>query len=185
MAEITFPVRAMAAFGVETLLLTNAAGGINPRFKAGEFMRLTDHINFMGANPLRGVEDKAGSPFLDLSAVYDSQLGSNLSAAARKAGLRLHKGVYLAVSGPSYETPSEIRAFKRLGADAIGMSTVPEAIVARHCGLRVAGVSCITNAACSGADQNVSHEEVLEVGGRSAKAASEFLAQFVRHYERG
>ncbi|MGY8654134.1 MAG: purine-nucleoside phosphorylase [Verrucomicrobiia bacterium] len=185
MRDITFPVRALAAFGIETLLLTNAAGGVNPRFKTGEFMQLSDHINMMGRNPLRGVLGKDGPPFLDLSQVYDPKLNFVLANAARKVGLKLHVGVYMAVSGPTYETPAEVRAFKALGADALGMSTVPEAIVARHCGMRVAGVSCITNAACSSADQKVSHEEVLEVGDKSAKIAASFLEEFVRLYERG
>lgn len=184
MRDVTFPVRSLAALGVETILLTNAAGGVNPKFKVGEFMQLSDHINMMGRNPLRGVCGKDGPPFLDLSQVYDPELNFVLANAARKAGLKLHVGVYMAVSGPTYETPAEIRAFKALGADAIGMSTVPEAIVAKHCGLRVAGVSCITNAACSSAGQKVSHEEVLAVGGKSARAAADFLTQCVRLYDR-
>ncbi len=185
MREITFPVRALAAFGIDTVLLTNAAGGINPSVKPGDFMQLTDHINFMGRNPLRGLRDKDGPPFLDLSQVYDPELNFLLANAARKTGVELRKGVYLAVSGPTYETPAEIRAFERLGADAIGMSTVPEAIVARHCGLRVAAVSCITNAACASAAQKVSHEEVLEVGGKAAKSSSAFLETFVKLYDHG
>ncbi len=185
MREITFPVRVMEAFGIETLLLTNAAGGINQGFKPGEFMQLTDHINLMGRNPLRGEQDKDGPPFLDMSQVYDPELNFLLANAARKTGLKLQKGVYMAVSGPCYETPAEIRAFERLGADAIGMSTVPEAIVARHCGLRVAGVSCITNVACIMASQKVSHEEVLAVGGKAAKEAADFLESFVKLHDHG
>ena len=185
MRELTFSVRALAAFGIETLLLTNAAGGINQGFKPGEFMQLTDHINLMGRNPLRGERDKDGPPFLDMSQVYDPELNFLLANAARKSGLKLQKGVYMAVTGPSYETPAEIRAFERLGADAIGMSTVPEAIVARHCGMRVAGVSCITNVACVTASQKVSHEEVLAVGGKAAKEAATFLESFVKLYEDG
>lgn len=185
MREITFPVRALAAFGIETLLLTNAAGGINQGFKPGEFMQITDHINLMGRNPLRGERDKDGPPFLDMSQVYDPELNFLLLNAARKTGVKLQKGVYLAVSGPTYETPAEIRAFERLGADAIGMSTVPEAVVGRHCGLRVAGVSCITNVACVTAAQKVSHEEVLAVGGKAAKEAADFLESFVKLHDHG
>ncbi len=185
MREITFPVRVMAAFGIETLLLTNAAGGVNQGFKAGEFMQITDHINLMGRNPLRGERDKDGPPFLDMSQVYDPELNFLLANAARKTGGKLQKGVYLAVSGPSYETPAEIRAFERWGADAVGMSTVPEAIVARHCGLRVAGVSCVTNVACRSSSQKISHEEVLAVGGKAAKEAADFLESFVKLYDHG
>jgi len=185
MREITFPVRVLAAFGVETLLLTNAAGGINQGFKPGEFMQITDHINFMGRNPLRGERDKDGPPFLDMSQVYDPELNFLLANAARRAELKLQKGVYLGVSGPSYETPAEIRAFEKLGADAVGMSTIPEAIVARHSGLRVAGVSSITNVACITAKNKVSHEEVLAVGGKAAKESVAFLESFVKLYDHG
>ena len=122
MERVTFAVRALAAFGIRDLLLTNAAGGINKKFRAGDFMVLTDHINFMGANPLRG-----GPHFVDLTQVYDARLSALLFRAGKSCHLKLQRGVYLAVSGPSYETPAEIRAFARLGADAVGMSTVPEA----------------------------------------------------------
>ena len=140
MEAVTIPVRVLAEFGVRDLLLTNAAGGINRRFRAGDFMRLTDHINFLGTNPLRGGLAPGRERFIDLTHVYDQNLGRLLGEAARKVKARLRSGVYLAVSGPSYETPAEIRAFARLGADAVGMSTVPEAIVARQCGMAVAGL---------------------------------------------
>jgi len=132
MDRVTFPIRALAAFGIRAVLLTNAAGGIHPKFRPGDFMVLTDHINFMGVNPLRGPEAPGRSRFVDLSATYDPGLRALLAAAARRARVRLRAGVYLAVSGPSYETPAEIRAFADLGADAVGMSTVPEAVVARQ-----------------------------------------------------
>lgn len=177
LANVTFPVRVAAALGVPTLLLTNAAGGINPRFRPGDFMILRDHINLMGVNPLCGCAD--GPPrFVDLSDAYDPALRRQLRAAARQAGARVHGGVYLAVSGPSYETPAEIRAFGRLGADAVGMSTVPETIVARQCGLRVAGLSCITNLAAGRSGVAISHEEVLEMGRRAAAQAGDLIRHF-------
>ena len=161
MAKITFATRLLAACGVKTLLLTNAAGGINPTFKPGDFMILNDHINLMGVNPLQ--DDTSGlEKFVDLSRVYDAELQRLLVAAGQHSGVKPQTGVYLAVAGPSYETPAEIRAFARLGADAVGMSTVPEAVVARQCGMRVAAVSCITNMGAGITGQPLSHTEVLE-----------------------
>lgn len=180
LATVTFPIRVLARWGVKEILLTNAAGGINRRLRPGDFMLFTDHINFMGANPLRGATSGHDVPFVDLSAVYDAGLSARLRAAARAAKLRLRYGVYLAVSGPSYETPAEIRAFARLGADAVGMSTVPEAIVARHCGLRVAGLSCITNLAAGRARRPISHAEVLAVAEQTRERAARLLTEFAR-----
>ncbi|MDQ6632874.1 MAG: purine-nucleoside phosphorylase [Verrucomicrobiota bacterium] len=178
MERVTFAVRAVAEFGIRALLLTNAAGGINKKFKAGDFMILNDHINFMGTNPLRG-PGWAGLPrFVDLTNVYDDKLTELLKKAGNKSKLKMHAGVYLAVTGPSYETPAEIRAFGKLGADAVGMSTVPEAIVARQCGLRVAGVSCITNLGAGLSDASLSHQEVLAI----AEQKKESLAQFLRNF---
>jgi purine-nucleoside phosphorylase len=179
MEVVTFAVRVLAAFGVRDLLLTNAAGGINKRFRPGDFMCLSDHINLMGANPLRGAPAPGLERFVDLSETYAPALRRLLAAAARKARARLHSGVYLAVSGPSYETPAEIRAFARLGADVVGMSTVPEAIVARQCGLRVAGLSCITNLAAGRARGALSHKEVLETAARVRQAAVKLIEGFV------
>lgn len=176
MERVTFPIRALAAFGIRDLLLTNAAGGINLAFRPGEFMTVTDHINFMGATPLRGAPH-----FIDLTQVYDKGLAALLNQAARAAKIKLRRGIYLAVSGPSYETPAEIRAFAKLGADAVGMSTVPEAIVARHCGLNVAAISCITNAA-AGLGGKLSHAEVLETAGRAAKSGAALLESFAALY---
>ncbi len=179
--EVTFPVRVLAGLGVQTLLVTNAAGGIHPKFRPGDFMVLSDHINALGANPLRGPSTAGLSRFVDLTEAYDRRLQQHLRAAARQVGARCHSGVYLAVSGPSYETPAEIRAFRRLGADAVGMSTVPEVIVARQCSLRVAGLSCITNAAAGlgGAHQTVSHDEVLETGRQREAIATQLVAGFL------
>jgi len=180
--RVTFPVRVLAEFGVRDLLLTNAAGGVNRRFRPGDFMCLTDHINFMGVNPLRG-EALPGRPrFVDLTQTYDAGLNQLLKKAARQSKVRLLSGVYLAVSGPSYETPAEIRAFARLGADAVGMSTVPEAVVARQCGLQVAAVSCITNLAAGRSDDLLSHAEVLETAEKVKTKAALLLRMFARLY---
>ena len=182
MDQVTFAVRALAAFGIRDLLLTNAAGGINKKFRPGDFMVLTDHINFMGANPLRGGEAPGRPRFLDQTQVYDPRLNALLFRAARRCKLKVHTGVYVAVSGPSYETPAEIRAFARLGADAVGMSTVPEAMVARQCGLNVAGISCITNRAAGRGPAKLSHEEVLATAGRVKVAAAVWLKNFAALY---
>jgi purine-nucleoside phosphorylase len=182
MEVVTFPVRVLAEFGVRDVLLTNAAGGINRRFRSGDFMCLTDHINLMGANPLRGPLASGPERFVDLTRAYDADLLDLLRRAGKKSKARLHSGVYLAVSGPSYETPAEIRAFARLGADAVGMSTVPEAIVARQCGLRVAGLSCITNLAAGRGNALLSHADVLASGERVKETAAAMIEQFVKLY---
>lgn len=182
MHTITFPVRVLAAFGIKALLLTNAAGGINPKFQPGDFMLVRDHINFMGENPLRGYREPGLTQFVDLTAAYDAALAELLRTAARTARIRLRTGVYLAVAGPSYETPAEIRAYAKLGADAIGMSTVPEVIVARQCGIRVVAVSCITNRAAGRTKKPLSHDEVLDVGKKVGPAAIALLKNFVRLY---
>jgi len=185
MEEITFPVRVMAQLGVRDLLVTNAAGGIDPKLRPGDFMLLRDHLNLMGANPLRParVGDWDGS-FLDLSRAYDPGLCRWMRNAARRAKVKLRSGVYAAVSGPSYETPAEIRMFGRLGASAVGMSTVPEVIVARHCGMRVAGLSLITNAAAGISKSEITHAEVLETGSEAETAAQTLIQEFCRDYAR-
>ena len=182
MERVTFMVRVLAAFGVRDVLLTNAAGGINHRFRPGDFMVLTDHINQMGMNPLRGPAAEGLPRFVDLTEVYDPGLGTLLRRAGRAAGFSLRCGVYLAVSGPSYETPAEVRAYAQLGADAVGMSTVPEAIVARQCGLRVAGLSCITNLAAGLGAGELSHSDVLKTAERVGKLAAQLLKEFARLY---
>ncbi len=184
MTQVTFPVRALAAYGIRDLLLTNAAGGVNRSFRAGDFMALTDHINLIGINPLRGAPEIGLPRFVDCTSVYDPGLRRLLQRAGRSAGLKLRAGVYLAVCGPSYETPAEIRAFARLGADAVGMSTVPEAIVARQCGLRVAGLSCITNLAAGRTRRPLSHLEVLQTGERVKERAAALLTAFACEYGR-
>ena len=182
MERVTFATRTLAAFGIKDLLLTNAAGGINKSFRAGDFMVLTDHINFMGANPLRGPAIPGQPRFVDLTDAYDARLRELLFRAGKISKLKLRRGVYLAVSGPSYETPAEIRAFAKLGADAVGMSTVPEAMVARQCGLRVAGISCITNLAAGISGQKLSHAEVLETAERVKKSGATLIKNFAGLY---
>ena len=180
MAAVTFPVAVLAALGIGDLLLTNAAGGISRRLRVGDFMCLTDHINLLPDNPLRGTGP--GEVFLDLTHVYDPRLTQWLRAAGRKANVRVQPGVYLAVPGPCYETPAEIRAFSRWGADAVGMSTVPEAMVARQWGVAVAGLACITNLAAGRSGQPLTHADVLAAGERAQAAASALLGAFVQLY---
>jgi len=159
----TFAMRVLGQLGVKHVVLTNAAGGINTRFSTGALMVIDDHINAMGINPLIGPNDERfGARFPDMSEVYSSRLRALADTTAAALGLPLEHGVYVAVCGPSYETPAEIRAFRTLGADAVGMSTVPEAIVARHQGMEVLGISCITNAAAGVFPEPLHHAEVME-----------------------
>ena len=182
MTEVTFAVRALAAYGIRALLLTNAAGGVNRSFRPGDFMVLTDHINLMGTNPLVGGSVPGLPRFVDLTCAYDLGLRRLLGQAGQKCGAELQTGTYLAVCGPSYETPAEIRAFARLGADAIGMSTVPEVIVARQCGLKVAAISCITTLAAGRSRRPLSHAEVLETADRVKNVAAQLLKNFAGLY---
>jgi len=182
MERVTFAVRTLAAFGIKDLLLTNAAGGINKTFRPGDFMVLTDHINLMGTNPLRGGSIPGLPRFVDLTGAYDKELRALLFRSAGRSKIKLRRGVYLAVSGPSYETPAEIRAFGQLGADAVGMSTVPEVIVARQAGLRVAAISCITNLAAGISKKGLSHAEVLETADTVKVLAVKLLKKFADLY---
>ena len=164
---MVFGVRVMARLGVAHLVLTNAAGGINTSFGEGALMVIDDHINLTGSNPLIGAnDDRIGPRFPDMSEVYSRRLGTIADQAAEDTGVAVAHGVYVAVHGPSYETPAEIRAFRTLGADAVGMSTAPEAIAARHAGLEVLGISCITNMAAGVLPQPLVHEEVIETARR-------------------
>ena len=172
MQEITLPVRVLSAIGVKTLVLTNAAGGVNLTYKPGTLMLISDHINFSGANPLIGPNlEKFGPRFPDVSDLYTADLREKIKAKAAQACIPLEEGVYLMCSGPNYETPAEIRAFRTLGADAVGMSTVPEALVAGHSGMAVVGVSCITNMAAGVLPVKLNHAEVVET---AAKVHDEF-----------
>ena len=178
--EVTFPVRTFKLLGIKTLILTNAAGGINVQLTQGALMVISDHLNLMGANPLRGPNDERFGPrFPDMSAVYSPELQELVVDEAKAIGIEVRRGIYGALSGPSYETPAEIHLLRSLGADAVGMSTVPEAIVARHMGLEVLGISCITNMAAGISDQPINHEEVMETGERVRDIFTELLQRVV------
>ena len=165
--EITLPVRVLAALGVKTLVLTNACGGVNLEFRPGDLMLISDHINFSGSNPLIGANlDAFGPRFPDMSDLYTASLRKAIREKAAEAGIALREGVYAMYSGPNYETPAEIRMFRILGADTVGMSTVPEALVAGQCGMQVVGISCITNMAAGVLPVKLSHAEVIETADR-------------------
>ncbi|MBU7007705.1 purine-nucleoside phosphorylase [Phosphitispora fastidiosa] len=167
MEQVVFPVRVMQKLGVRVLLVTNASGGINRDFSSGDLMLITDHLNLMGTNPLIGPNyDDIGPRFPDMSEAYDRELIRIAEEVARKNGLACRKGVYAGLTGPSYETPAEIRYLRTIGADAVGMSTVPEVIVANHAGIRVLGISCVTNMAAGVLPQRLSHAEVMETANR-------------------
>jgi len=165
--DVAFPVRVFARMGVQAIVLTNAAGGIKKEFTQGRLVVISDHINLQGANPLSGANDENFGPrFPDMSTAYDRQLRTLALAEGRRLGIHLGEGVYAALAGPSYETPAEIRYLRSIGADLVGMSTVPEVIAARHSGLRVLGISCVTNAAAGVLDQPLDHKEVLQTAER-------------------
>ena len=160
---VTYPIKVLKGLGIKTLILTNAAGAVNPEFNSADLMIIKDHINFMGTNPLIGKnDDNLGVRFPDMSEIYKKNLINLAKNCAEKLNIDVKEGVYIATTGPSYETPAEIRAYRLLGADAVGMSTVPEAIVANYCGLNVLGISCITNQAAGVGDTKLSHAEVIE-----------------------
>jgi purine-nucleoside phosphorylase len=160
---VAFPVRVMKELGIETLIVTNAAGGINTSYEVGDLMLIRDHLNFTFRNPLIGPNDpQLGARFPDMSEAYASELRKLSREVAQELGLKLQEGIYIGLLGPTYETPAEIRMMRTLGADAVGMSTVPEVIVARHAGIQVLGFSCITNMASGILNQPLSHEEVIE-----------------------
>ena len=160
MQEVTYPVRVMRELGIDTLFVSNASGGTNPSFSIGDLMIITDHINLFPEHPLRGRNIPYGPRFPDMSEAYDRELIARADAVATELGIKVQHGVYLGTQGPTFETPSEYRMFHRLGADAVGMSTVPEVIVARHCGIRVFGISVVTDLGVEGKIVEVSHEEV-------------------------
>jgi len=178
--EVTFPVRVLGMLGVRSLIVTNAAGGIRTDLHQGQLVALSDHINFTAQNPLVGTNDaRLGPRFFDMSEAYSKRLRGYALAAAQRLGLDVPEGVYLCVSGPSFETPAEIRAFRALGADLVGMSTVHEVIVARHMGIEVLGISCVTNMAAGVLEQGLNHEEVLETGLRVQHDFARLLAAVV------
>ena len=178
--QVVFPVRVLGVLGIKALVLTNAAGGLNVEFNQGSLMVISDHLNLMGANPLLGPNDERFGPrFPDMSEVYSREYQEVAVAEAHAVGLELRRGIYAALSGPSYETPAEIRMLRTLGADAVGMSTVPEAIVARHMGMKVLGISCITNMAAGLLDQPINHDEVIETGARVHDTFKELLRRVI------
>jgi inosine/guanosine/xanthosine phosphorylase family protein len=178
---IATPIRILKRLGVETLILTNAAGGLRPEMTPGTLMLIEDHINFSGFNPLTGPNDDAIGPrFPDMSAAYDPQLRAQLGEAARAAGVAVKRGIYLFTPGPNFETPAEVRMYAAFGADAVGMSTVPECLAARHCGLQVAGISIITNLATGIAAQPLTHAETLAGAARAAADLERLLCSFLR-----
>jgi purine-nucleoside phosphorylase len=165
--QVAFPVRVFARMGVKAIIVTNAAGGINLNYSEGALVALRDHINLQSANPLIGPnDDRFGPRFPDVTSAYDPDFRRFVSEAGKKLKLNLHQGVYLALSGPNYETPSEIHAFRTLGADLVGMSTVPEVLAARHSGIRVLGISCVTNMAAGITGKTLTAEEVFATGAR-------------------
>lgn len=183
-AQVTFPMRVLGALGMQAVVLTNAAGGIQEGCRIGQLVALADHINFMGWNPLTGPNEPrfacipgAGLRFFDMTEAYSKRLRLLAGAAAEEEGIELVEGVYLATPGPSFETPAEIRAFRTLGATLVGMSTVPETIVARHMGIEVLGISCVTNVAAGLSDKQLSHAEVFEAGRKVEHKLARLLAR--------
>jgi purine-nucleoside phosphorylase len=186
--QVTFPMRVLGRLGIEAVVLTNAAGGINSNYQIGDLVLLSDHINYLGFNPLIGANEarfgdgtKTGLRFFDMTEAYSVELRALAQQAAKAdgpaRGRALHEGVYLATSGPSFETPAEIRAFRSMGADLVGMSTVPETIVARHMGIRVLGISCVTNLAAGISATQLSHQEVFEAGSKVQHRLTSLLTQ--------
>ena len=179
-AEVAFPARVLGCLGIRRLLVTSAAGGINLDFRPGDLMLITDHINLMGVNPLVGSNlEKLGPRFPDMSEAYDSGLRRIALAAAREMGIELRQGIYAGLCGPSFETPAEIRMLRAIGADAVGMSTVPEVLVAGHMGIPVLGISCITNMAAGILPQKLTHQEVIDTTGRVKQRFASLLQKVI------
>ncbi|MDF2889641.1 MAG: purine-nucleoside phosphorylase [Clostridia bacterium] len=184
MQDITLPVRAMKVLGIKLLLASNACGGLNPAFKAGDIMAITDHINMMGSNPLIGANlEEFGPRFPDMSEVYNREYIDHLEAIARKQNTTLQKGVYCAISGPNYNSKAELRMLIAIGADTVGMSTIPECMVARHSGLKVVGVSCITDMAIPDTMTSPSHEEIVKVAEGVKPKFVSLLKQFIKEVQ--
>ncbi len=179
MKEVTFPVRVMYELGIRTLFVSNAAGGMNPQFSIGDLMIITDHINLFPEHPLRGKNFPTGPRFPDMHEPYDLQLVAEADKIAAEKGIKVQHGVYVGVQGPTFETPAEYRMFARMGGDAIGMSTVPEVIVAHHCGIKTFGVSVITDLGGFDNPMEVSHEEVQEAANRSQPLMTEIMREMI------
>lgn len=183
MEEVLLPVRILYEMGVRDILLTNAAGGVNTEYEAGDLMVLNDHINFTGRNPLVGVRPTDAFPvFVDMTKVYDGVHGETIAREGGKIGIKVHRGVYIQVLGPSYETPAEVRAFRYMGADAVGMSTAIEAVYAHYLGMRVTAVSCITNKAAGNGDAEISHKEVLDMAKLQEKRLGRLISNILRDW---
>ncbi|NLO99665.1 MAG: purine-nucleoside phosphorylase [Clostridiaceae bacterium] len=183
MDAVVFPVRVFKRMGIDNIIVTNAAGGVNTGFTPGDLMLITDHISLFCENPLRGENiDELGPRFPDMSAIYDKELRKIALESAKKLGIDLKEGIYSYCKGPSYESPAEIKALRIMGADAVGMSTVPEAIVARHMGMRVLGISCITNMAAGVLDQPLDHAEVMETGKLAEKKFSGLVSDIIENW---
>lgn len=181
MRQVTFPIRVMKACGIDTLFVSNAAGGTNPSFRVGDLMIIEDHINFFPEHPLRGKNyPELGDRFPDMSEPYDFGLIRQAESIAKEKGIHLQKGVYLGTQGPTFETRAEYRCFRALGADAVGMSTVPEVIVARHAGMRVFGISVITDLGGFGVPEKVSHEEVQKAANAAQPLMTEIMTEMIR-----
>ena len=176
MTEVTFPIRVMRELGIQTLFISNAAGGMNPDFEIGDLMIITDHINFFPEHPLRGKNIPYGPRFPDMSEAYNKGLIQKANEIAQEKGIKVQHGIYIGTQGPTYETPAEYKMFRILGADAVGMSTVPEVIVANHCGIRVFGMSVITDLGVEGKIVEVTHEEVQ----KAADAAQPLMTSIMR-----
>ncbi len=182
LAQVVFPLRVLRKLGAEKVILTNASGGINTSFSVGDIMLIEDHINFQGRNPLIGKnDDELGPRFPDMTYAYDPALRSLAADCAARLGIEIKKGVYLSCTGPSYETPAEIRAFRTLGADAVGMSTVPEVIAAVHCGYKVLAFSLITNMAAGITGNRLTMEEVAETGKRQSKVLGSLVSEVIKN----
>jgi purine-nucleoside phosphorylase len=180
MKEVTFPVRVMYELGIKTLFVSNAAGGMNPSFKIGDLMIITDHINFFPEHPLRGKNFPTGPRFPDMHETYDQQLVRQADEIAREKGIKVQHGVYVGVQGPTFETPAEYKMYHILGGDAVGMSTVPEVIVAHHCGIKTFGISVITDLGGFDDPVEVSHEEVQEAANKAQPLMTEIMREMIK-----
>lgn len=181
--QVTLPIRVMQTLGIKKLILTNASGAVNTHFDAGQLMLITDHINLAGTNPLIGPNNsKLGVRFLDLSEVYSEKLGSIVKSVAKQHNIILQEGVYAWMAGPSYETPAEIRMIRTLGGDAVGMSTVPEAIIAHHAGIETVGISCMTNMASGILEQRLNHQEVIDTAEKVEKTFIKLITHSIAKF---
>ena len=180
MKEVTFPVRVMYELGIQTLFVSNAAGGMNPDFRIGDLMVITDHINLFPEHPLRGKNFPTGPRFPDMHEAYDHQLIALADQIAEEKGIKLQHGVYVGVQGPTFETPSEYRMYRLLGGDTVGMSTVPEVIVAHHCGIRTFGISIVTDLGGFGVPVEVSHEEVQEAANKAQPIMTDIMREMIK-----